>query len=56
MAANVLKALGYSNVEPMAPRGGSDGGRDIKSGEGEKNGVAVVTLETPQGCQIVGNK
>ena len=25
MAADVLNALGYSNVEPMAPRGGSDG-------------------------------
>jgi hypothetical protein len=30
MAANVLDALGYSNVELMTPRGGSDGGRDIK--------------------------
>ena len=45
MAADVLNALGYSNVEPMAPRGGSDGGRDIKFSEGVTDGVALVTLE-----------
>ena len=30
LAADVLNALGYSDVEPMAPGGGADGGRDIK--------------------------
>jgi hypothetical protein len=45
MAADVLNALGYSNVEPMAPRGGSDGGRDIKFSEGDTDGVALVTLD-----------
>lgn len=45
MAADVLNALGYSNVEPMAPRGGSDGGRDIRFKEGDTYGVALVTLD-----------
>lgn len=45
MAADVLNALGYSSVEPMAPRGGSDGGRDIKFKEGDTPGVAFVTLD-----------
>ena len=45
MAADVLNALGYSHVEPMAPRGGSDGGRDIKFREGGSYGVALVTLD-----------
>lgn len=45
MAADVLNARGYSNVEPMAPRGGSDGGRDIKFSEGDTDGVALVTLD-----------
>ena len=45
MAADVLNALGYSNVEPMAPRGGSDGGRDIKFRKGDTYGVALVTLD-----------
>jgi hypothetical protein len=30
MSADLLNGLGYSNVEPMAPGGGPDGGRDIK--------------------------
>lgn len=45
MAADVLNALGYSAVEPMAPAGGADGGRDIKFREGDSHGMAFVTLE-----------
>jgi hypothetical protein len=45
LAADVLNALGYSGVEPMAPRGGSDGGRDIRFREGDAPGIALVTLE-----------
>jgi hypothetical protein len=45
MAADVLNALGYSSVEPMAPRGGADGGRDIRFMEGDTPGTAFVTLD-----------
>lgn len=45
MAADVLNALGYSHVEPMAPGGGADGGQDIKFREGDVPGMAFVTLE-----------
>ncbi|WP_322705937.1 hypothetical protein [Nostoc sp. DedQUE04] len=45
MAADILNALGYSNVEPMAPGGGADGGQDIKFREGDSPGIAFVTLE-----------
>lgn len=45
MAADVLNALGYSDVEPMAPGGGSDGGRDIRFREGDTPGRAFVTLD-----------
>jgi len=45
MAADVLNALGYSAVEPMAPVGGADGGRDIQFREGDTPGIAFVTLE-----------
>jgi hypothetical protein len=45
MAADTLNALGYSHVEPMAPGGGPDGGRDIKFKEGDTPGVAFVTLD-----------
>ena len=45
MAADVLNALGYSDVEPMAPAGGADGGRDVKFREGESVGIAFVTLD-----------
>jgi len=45
MAADILNALEYENVEPMAPCGGSDGGRDIKFREGDTPGIAFVTLE-----------
>lgn len=44
MAADVLNALGYSNVEPMAPGGGADSGQDIRFMEGDAPGVAFVTL------------
>ena len=45
MAADVLNALGYSDVEPMAPAGGADGGRDIIFREADTPGIAFVTLE-----------
>jgi hypothetical protein len=45
MAADILNALGYSHVEPMAPGGGPDGGRDIRFQEGESPAVAFATLE-----------
>jgi hypothetical protein len=45
MAADILNTLGYSNVEPMAPAGGPDGGRDIKFNEGDSAGIAFATLE-----------
>jgi len=44
MSADILNALGYSNVEPMAPSGGADGGQDIRFREGDTPGVAFVTL------------
>jgi hypothetical protein len=45
LTADVLNGLGYSSVEPMAPRGGADGGRDIRFREGDTSGVALVTLD-----------
>ena len=45
MAADVLNALGYQDVEPMAPGGGTDGGKDIKFRDGDTPGIAFVTLE-----------
>jgi hypothetical protein len=45
LAADILNALGYSDVEPMAPAGGGDGGRDIKFREGNTAGIGFVTLE-----------
>ncbi len=45
MAADVLNALGYSSVEPMAPAGGADGGRDVQFREGDSLGIAFVTLD-----------
>jgi hypothetical protein len=45
LAADVLNALGYSGVEPMAPRGGADGGRDLKFRSGQAEGIAFVTLD-----------
>lgn len=45
MATDVLSALGYSDVEPMAPAGGPDGGRDIVFKDGGAMGVALVTLD-----------
>lgn len=45
MCADVLNALGYKNVTPIAPRGGSDGGRDITfTTETDGKGLACVTL------------
>ena len=45
LAADVLNALGFSDVEPIAPRGGGDGGKDIKFRDGDLAGVAFVTLD-----------
>ncbi len=45
MSADILNALGYSAVEPIAPGGGADGGQDIKFKEGDTPGIAFVTLE-----------
>lgn len=45
LAADVLNGRGYSDVEPMAPAGGSDGGRDIEFRDGDDPGLAFVTLE-----------
>ena len=45
MSANILNALGYSAVEPMAPGGGADGGQDIRFREGNSPGIGFVTLE-----------
>ena len=45
MAADILNALGYDAVEPMAPAGGADGGRDIQFREGETPGIGFVTLD-----------
>jgi hypothetical protein len=45
MCADILNALGYLNVVLMAPRGGSDGGRDITFiADDNKRGLACVTL------------
>src|ERR1700748_159825 len=45
MAADVLNALGYKEVTPIAPRGGSDGGRDITfTTETGGKGLACATL------------
>lgn len=45
LSADILNALGYQDVEPMAPRGGADGGQDIKFREGDVPGIAFATLE-----------
>jgi hypothetical protein len=45
MAADILNALGYQDVEPMAPGGGSDKGQDIKFKDGDSSGVALVTTD-----------
>jgi len=44
-SADILNALGYRNVEPMAPAGGADGGCDIRFRDGDEPGMAFVTLE-----------
>jgi hypothetical protein len=45
MCADILNALGYKDVTPIAPRGGSDGGRDIVfTTEDGGKGLACVTL------------
>jgi hypothetical protein len=45
MAADILNALGYTEVIPIAPRGGSDAGRDIIfTTENGGKGLACVTL------------
>ncbi len=45
MCADILNALGYKDVTPVAPRGGSDGGRDITfTTETGGKGLACVSL------------
>ncbi len=45
MCADILFALGYKDVELIAPRGGSDGGKDITfTTESGGRGLACVTL------------
>jgi hypothetical protein len=44
MAADILNALGYGSVEPMAPGGGADAGRDIKYRDADAPAIAFVTL------------
>ncbi len=45
MCADILNALGYKDVVPLAPRGGSDGGKDITfTTESGGQGLACVTL------------
>src|SRR5450755_1056322 len=45
MSADILNALGYKDVVLIAPRGGSDGGRDITfTTENGGKGLACVTL------------
>ena len=45
MCADILNAIGYKNVTPIAPKGGSDGGRDITfETESDGKGLACVTL------------
>ncbi len=45
MCADILFALGYRDVELIAPRGGSDGGKDIVfTTESGGRGLACVTL------------
>lgn len=41
MCATVLQLEGYTSVEPQAPRGGSDGGKDIKFGDPHGFGIAA---------------
>lgn len=45
MAADILNGLGYADVEPMAPAGGSDSGQDIRFRADQSPGVAFVTLD-----------
>ena len=44
MCADILNALGCQKVEPMAPAGGPDGGKDIVFYEGETKCAVFVTL------------
>ncbi len=45
MAADIFNALGYTEVVPIAPRGGSDGGKDITFiTENGGKGLACITL------------
>ncbi len=47
MCADILFALGYRDVELIAPRGGSDGGKDITfTTESGGKGLACVTLRS----------
>src|SRR5947209_814685 len=47
MCADILVGIGYKDVVLIAPRGGSDGGRDITfTTETGGNGLACVTLRS----------
>jgi hypothetical protein len=45
MAADILNALGYRLVDPQAPGGGSDFGKDIKFWDDDARGIAFATLD-----------
>jgi len=46
MCADILNASGYKNVVLMAPRGGSDGGKDITfNADSSGKGLACATLQ-----------
>ena len=44
MCADILNALGCQKVEPVAPSGGPDGGKDIVFSEGEIKCAVFITL------------
>ncbi len=53
MAADILNAIGCTEVVPIAPRGGSDDGKDITfTTESGKKGLACVTLRQDIGVKF----
>jgi hypothetical protein len=55
MAADVLNALGYQSVEPMAPGGGGDGGKDIKFREALQKHLGEYYRFREDALRIEGN-